>query len=46
MNAVEHVSITIQDDFLERQTRAQPTAALAERPTYGRSALPLRTPGT
>jgi hypothetical protein len=30
MNAVEHVSITIQDDFLERQTRAQPIAALAE----------------
>jgi hypothetical protein len=24
MNAVKHVSITIQDDFLERQTRAQP----------------------
>ena len=30
MNAVEHVSIVIQDDFLERQTRAQPIAALAE----------------
>jgi hypothetical protein len=30
MAAVEHVSITIQDDFLERQTRAQPIAALAE----------------
>jgi hypothetical protein len=29
-NAIEHVSITIQDDFLERQTRAQPIAALAE----------------
>lgn len=30
MNEVEHVSISIQDDFLARQTRAQPIAALAE----------------
>ncbi|MDJ1156636.1 ATP-binding protein [Chelatococcus sp. SYSU_G07232] len=30
MNAVEHVSISIQEDFLARQTRAQPIAALAE----------------
>jgi hypothetical protein len=30
MNAVEHVPIAIQDDFLARQTRAQPIAALAE----------------
>jgi hypothetical protein len=30
MTAAEHVSITIHDDFLERQTRAQPIAALAE----------------
>lgn len=30
MNGVEHVSISIQDDFLARQTRAQPIAALAE----------------
>jgi hypothetical protein len=30
VDAVEHVLITIQDDFLERQTRAQPIAALAE----------------
>jgi hypothetical protein len=30
MNAVEHVLIAIQDDFLARQTRALPIAALAE----------------
>lgn len=30
MNAVEHVPVAIQDDFIERQTRAQPIAALAE----------------
>jgi len=30
LNAVEHVSISIQDDFLARQTRALPIAALAE----------------
>jgi hypothetical protein len=30
MTQVEHVSIAVQDDFLERQTRAQPIAALAE----------------
>lgn len=30
MNAIEHVSIAIQDDFLARQTRALPVAALAE----------------
>lgn len=30
MNAVEHVSVAIQDDFLAQQTRAQPIAALAE----------------
>ena len=30
MNGVEHVSISIQEDFLARQTRAQPIAALAE----------------
>src|SRR3546814_10113219 len=30
MSGVEHVSIAIQDDFLARQTRALPIAALAE----------------
>jgi len=30
MSKVEHVSISVQDDFLARQTRAQPVAALAE----------------
>lgn len=30
MSTVEHVAITIQDDFLARQTRALPTAALSE----------------
>lgn len=30
MNDIEHVSISIQEDFLARQTRAQPIAALAE----------------
>jgi hypothetical protein len=30
LSEVEHVSIAIQDDFLARQTRAQPIAALAE----------------
>jgi len=30
MNSVEHVSISIQEDFLARQTRGQPIAALAE----------------
>lgn len=30
MTNVEHVSISIQDDFLARQTRAQPIHALAE----------------
>lgn len=30
MSGVEHVSISIQEDFLARQTRAQPIAALAE----------------
>ncbi|MGH9865745.1 MAG: ATP-binding protein, partial [Candidatus Acidiferrales bacterium] len=30
MNAVEHVPLAIQDDFLARQTRALPIAALAE----------------
>lgn len=30
MSVVEHVPITIQDDFLARQTRALPTAALSE----------------
>src|SRR5574338_334572 len=27
---VEHVSVVVEDDFLERQSRAQPIAALAE----------------
>lgn len=30
MNKVEHVSLSIQDDFLAHQTRAQPISALAE----------------
>ncbi|MFO1082255.1 MAG: DUF1524 domain-containing protein [Reyranellaceae bacterium] len=30
MNEIEHVPISIQEDFLARQTRAQPIAALAE----------------
>jgi hypothetical protein len=30
MNAVEHVPIAIQDDFIARQTRALPISALAE----------------
>jgi len=30
MSAVEHVPVAIQDDFIERQTRALPIAALAE----------------
>lgn len=30
MSAVEHIPITIQDDFLVRQTRALPTVALSE----------------
>jgi hypothetical protein len=30
VSVVEHVPVAVQDDFLERQTRAQPIAALAE----------------
>ena len=30
MRRIEHVSVAIQDDFIARQTRAQPVAALAE----------------
>lgn len=30
MAAVEHVSVAVQDDFVERQTRAKPIPALAE----------------
>ena len=30
MSTVEHVQVEIQDDFVERQTRAQPVAALSE----------------
>jgi Histidine kinase-, DNA gyrase B-, and HSP90-like ATPase len=30
MTEVEHLSVAVQDDFLERQTRAKPIAALAE----------------
>lgn len=30
MSEIEHVSVTVQDDFLERQTCASPIAALAE----------------
>jgi hypothetical protein len=30
MGRIEHVSISVQEDFLARQTRAQPVAALAE----------------
>ena len=30
MSGIEHVSVVIQDDFIARQTRAQPIAALAE----------------
>jgi hypothetical protein len=30
MSEIEHVSVAIQDDFIARQTRAQPIAALAE----------------
>lgn len=30
MSKIEHISVSIQDDFLAHQTRAQPIAALAE----------------
>ena len=30
MGVVEHVSVAVQDDFVARQTRAKPLAALAE----------------
>ena len=30
MSRIEHVSVAVQDDFIERQTRAQPVAALAD----------------
>ena len=30
MNNIEHISVSVQQDFIERQTRAQPLTALSE----------------